>query len=84
MKLITTSKKFSNSFCFEIVENEIFQKTLAKIPVTLCAKDYSTMVSWVSAIQQFKNCLNRISDKNSQQENKTLIDFDDLNGYVKD
>jgi len=83
-KILRINKKFSNSFCFEIVENEIIQKTLAKIPVTLCAKDYSTMVSWVSAIQQFKNCLNRISDKNSQQENKTLIDFENINKLLKD
>jgi len=84
VNILKITQKFSNSFCFEIIENEVIQKSLAKIPVTLCAKDYQTMISWVSAIQQFKNCLNKFSDKYSNQENKTLIDFEKINKLLKD
>ncbi len=76
------TQRYSNSFCFDIVENNVIEKTLAKGPISLCAKNKKNMEDWIIALQEFKECnINVVSMDNMQ--NKVLVDFEKVNELLK-
>jgi len=77
--ILKVTKKFKNANCFEVVEDEISEKSLAQTPVVLCAADYKNMMLWVKALQEFKDCL--YNDRN--HGDRTLMDFNRINTLIK-
>jgi hypothetical protein len=76
------TQRYTNSFCFDIVENNVIENSLAKGPISLCAKNTHHMQNWITAIQEFKECsINIVSMDNMQ--NKVLIDFEKVNELLK-
>jgi len=79
--ILKITKKFKNANCFEIVEDNVVEKTLAKSPITLCAGNTKIMMQWVKALQEFKDCLYNVSSKNTGS--RTLMDFNRINTLIK-
>jgi hypothetical protein len=80
-KILRIAEKFKNANCFEIVKDDIDEKTLAKSPFTLCADNKIIMMQWVRAIQEFKECSYNVDSKNDGSE--TLMDFKRINTLAK-
>jgi hypothetical protein len=81
--VLRITKIFSNANCFEIVEDNVLENTLAKIPITLCAGNYNIMFSWVKAIQQFKNCIYNTKSSLNNDQDETVLDFHNINTILK-
>lgn len=79
--ILKVTKKFKNAFCFEIIEDEVIEKSLAKSPITLCAGNFNIMMDWVKALQEFKDCMYNIDSRNTGS--RTLVDFHRINKLIK-
>lgn len=75
------TQRYSNSFCFDIVENDIIQKSLSKGPISICAKNKKHMLNWITAIQEFKEC--GVNVTKNKMHNRVLVDFDKVNALLK-
>jgi hypothetical protein len=75
--ILRITKKFKNANCFEIVENQIIEKKIAKSPVVLCSNAFQSFIKWVKTIQEFKNCLYDVDSR--IDGDKTLVDFHKVN-----
>jgi hypothetical protein len=79
---------YSNSYCFDIVENDAIEKTLTKGPISICSRNEVNMKNWITAIQEFKECNINIQNHyndidNDIMQNKVLIDFEKVNQLLK-
>lgn len=81
LNILKITKKFKNANCFEIVEDEVSEKTLTKSPIVLCAENSKIMMEWVKALQEFKDCLYNVNSKNDGS--RTLMDFNRINTLIK-
>lgn len=79
--ILKVTKKFRNANCFEIIEDKVIEKTLAKSPIVLCAGNPKILFDWVKALQEFKDCLYNTSSKNDGS--RTLMDFNRINTLIK-
>jgi len=80
--ILKITQRYSNSYCFDMIENSVYQKSLTKGPVTLCSKTQKQMEEWINAIQEFKECnISVYTDPKSQ--NKVLVDFEKVNQLLK-
>ena len=73
---------YINTFCFDIITNQIIKYTIKNGQATLCAKNEKEMFSWINSVLEFKKCtLKEIqkADHNSQ----LFVDFSKINEVTK-
>jgi hypothetical protein len=76
-RILRITQRFANTFCFDIVENEVENSALLKGPVSLCAPNILEMKQWIDAIEEFKECSVSL---NPMLNNKRVIaDFQKIN-----
>jgi hypothetical protein len=88
---------YPNSFCFDLIENNVIENTLTKVPISLCSRNAINMQNWITAIQEFKECNINIANNydneddngngkensNDDMQQKVLIDFEKINQLLK-
>jgi len=80
--ILRITQRFSNSFCFDIIENDVKNLALLTGPVTLCASNILELKQWIDAIEEFKECQVNI---NPMLNNKRVIaDFQKINTLLTD
>ena len=77
--ILKVTKKFKNANCFEVVEDEVSEKSLTQSPIVLCAATNKNMMGWVKALEEFKTCMYN----NKYDGSRTLMDFNRINTLIK-
>ena len=75
---------YKNTFCFDVIINEILAKKLTSGPLTLCANSMSEMKDWIRSILIFKECkMKGSSGAKIVHQGRTLVDFNQINNLIK-
>lgn len=81
VELQRIDQHYVNTFCFDIIIDEIVGKKLKAGQLTLCANNLAEMNMWVTTILDFKRC--SIGVNSVDHNGKLVLDMNELNKFTR-